>query len=197
MTGTLQNDGDIVPFPEIQYEAMHISRRMILDETMAAIWLIATIPLIVFLLWRILGRKVPRAAIVEKSGLSYFKVLLRQRGIDLSQIPDAALSEIIRKKTIAAKKQATIAGLNKSDRAARNWRIILVRSLEAEANLMQNKQTLRPAPNSTHTPQSSGTPHRSKSPEMSGMTAEQFLEATQRGTLYSELHERQSRRQTS
>lgn len=161
---------------------------------MIGIGLIAAMPIVALLIWATLGKKARRSALLEGSGVSYFKVLLRQRGVDLSQISDAALSEIIRAKTIAAKKQATIAGLAKADRAARNWRIILVRSLEAEANRMQNKRQAQSHSSSAASVGMSNVLDQSKSSETLGMTGEQFLEAAKRGTLYSELQKRQTTR---
>ncbi|MET0747065.1 MAG: hypothetical protein ABWY49_02650, partial [Rhizobium sp.] len=103
---------------------------------MTGSFLIVAILVAAVLVWLKRSKGNGRAAVFEGSGLSYFKVLLRQRGVDVSQIPDAALSDIIRAKITTAKKQATVAGMADATGTRKNWRINLVRSLEAEANLM-------------------------------------------------------------
>lgn len=153
------------------------------------------------LVWLKRGQGKQRSAMFQTSGISYFKVLLRQRGIDLSRIPDAALSDIIRAKISTAKKQATIAGMTDTTRNRKNWRIILVKSLEAEATLMvklmANGPEAHPGSDAARALAKHGVFEANKPAVLTGMTPEQFLEATRRGTLYSELGERRAKRETS
>jgi len=168
---------------------------------MTGTFLIVAILVAAVLVWLKREKGVRRSAMFQTSGLSYFKVLLRQRGVDVSKIPDAALSDIIRAKIAAAKTQATIAGMTDTKRARKNWRINLVRSLEAEATLMVSLMKAGPE---SH-PESDaavalvrhGVFKPKESTGLTGMTPEQFLDATRRGTLYSELGERQAKRETS
>lgn len=159
---------------------------------------VLAIAVVVFLKFR---KRFRHQGIFEKSGLSYFKTLLRQRGIDTARIPDAALSEIIRVKIAAAKKQAAAAAGTDCKPSQKNWRIILVRSLEAEANLMISLMAegpgRYPASDAAAAFRKHGVFQPAKPTVKSGMTPEQFLEATQRGTLYAELSERQAKRENS
>lgn len=168
---------------------------------MTGIFLIGMILVAAVLIWLKREKGAGRAVMFQKSGLSYFKVLLRQRGVDLSQIPDAALSDIIRAKIVAAKTHATVAGMTDTKGGRKNWRINLVRSLEAEASLMvalmRDGPESHPRSDAAVALSKHGVFKPKKLPGLSGMTAEQFLEATKRGTLYSELGERQAKRETS
>lgn len=168
---------------------------------MTGTFLIGLILVAAVLVWLKRNKGAGRSVMFQKSGLSYFKVLLRQRGVDVSQIPDAALSDIIRAKIVAAKKQATVAGMTDSARTRKNWRINLVRSLEAEANLMVALMASGPESHPGSDAAVALTKHGvfkpKKSSGLTGMTPEQFLEATRRGTLYSELGERRAKRETS
>lgn len=168
---------------------------------MAEIFLVAAILIAAVWIWLARGKSKRRASMFEKSGLSYFKVMLRQRGVELSQIPDAALSDIIRAKIAAAKTQATVAGMTDSTRTRKNWRINLVRALEAEANLMVGLMKAgaesQPGSDAAAILTKHGVLKPKASAVLSGMTPEQFLEATRRGTLYSELGERRAKRETS
>lgn len=169
---------------------------------MTGIFLIVVMTLVAaILVWLKRDKRTRRSAMFETSGLSYFKVLLRQRGVDVSKIPDAALSDIIRAKIAAAKSQATIAGMADSTRGRKNWRINLVRALEAEAGLMVTLMASGPESHPDSDAAIALTRHGvfkpKKSPALTGMTPEQFLDATRRGTLYSELGERQAKRETS
>jgi len=169
---------------------------------MTGIYIIVVMMLVAaVLVWLKRGKGKQRSAMFQTSGVSYFKVLLRQRGIDVSRIPDAALSDIIRAKISAAKKQATIAGMADAPRNAKNWRIILVKSLEAEATLMVSLMAAGPEAHPSSDAAIALTKHgvftAKKPAALTGMTPEQFLEATRRGTLYSELGERRAKRETS
>lgn len=168
---------------------------------MTGTFLIGLILVAAVLVWLKRNKGAGRSVMFEKSGLSYFKVLLRQRGVDVSQIPDAALSDIIRAKIAAAKKQATVAGMTDSSRARKNWRINLVRALEAEAKLMVTLMASGPESHPRSDAAVALTKHGvfkpKKSSVLTGMTPEQFLDATRRGTLYSELGERRAKRENS
>lgn len=168
---------------------------------MTGTFLIGLILVAAVLVWLKRDKGTRRSVLFEKSGLSYFKVLLRQRGVDMSRIPDAALADIIRAKIKAAKTRATIAGMADDKRARKNWRINLVRSLEAEANLMVALMASGPESHPTSDAAVALTKHGvftpKKSAALTGMTPEQFLDATRRGTLYSELGERRAKRETS
>lgn len=164
---------------------------------MAGFILMAAVLAIAFLGWLMLRKTTRRSVIFEKSGLSYFKTLLRQRGVDTSRIPDAAIAEIIQVKIASAKKLAVTAGMSETNAGGRNWRINLVRSLEAEANLMVSLMVDGPEgkPNSDAAVVLTkyGIFEPAGSQAKGGMTAAQFLEASQRGTLYAELSKRQSK----
>jgi len=168
---------------------------------MTGSFLIVLIVVAAVLVWLKRDKRARRSFLFESSGLSYFKVLLRQRGIDVSKIPDGALTDIIRAKIAAAKKQATVAGMTDTTRARKNWRINLVRSLEAEASLMVSLMASGPESHPGSDAAIALTKHGVFKPKtqaaLTGMTPEQFLEATRRGTLYSELGERQAKRETS
>lgn len=168
---------------------------------MTSIFLIGLILVAAVLIWLKRSGRTRRSVMFETSGLSYFKVLLRQRGVDLAQIPDAALFDIVRAKIATARSQATIAGMTDRIPGGKNWRINLVRALEAEADLMV---AVMKSGGESHQGSDAavalarhGVFQAKKRPGLSGMTPEQFLEATRRGTLYSELGERQAKRETS
>ncbi len=169
--------------------------------TMTGILLIVVMLVAAVLVWLKRGKGAKRSAMFETSGLSYFKVLLRQRGVDLSRIPDAALADIIRAKIAAAKTQATVAGMTDATRSRKNWRINLVKSLEAEATLMVSLMASGAEVDPTSDAAIALTRHGVFKPRkpagLTGMTPEQFLDATRRGTLYSELGERRAKRETS
>ncbi|WFS02064.1 hypothetical protein [Rhizobium tumorigenes] len=168
---------------------------------MTGILLIVVMLVAAVLVWLKRGKGAKRSAMFENSGLSYFKVLLRQRGVDVSRIPDAALADIIRAKIAAAKTQATVAGMTDATRSRKNWRINLVKSLEAEATLMVSLMAsgaeVDPASDAAIALTRHGVFKPRKPAGLTGMTPEQFLDATRRGTLYSELGERRAKRETS
>jgi hypothetical protein len=164
-------------------------------------FLIAMILVAAGLIWLKLRKGGRQGAMFETSGLSYFKVLLRQRGIDMSRIPDAALIDIIHAKIAAARTDARVASMTDTMRARKNWRINLVKALEAEAKLMVSLMKDGPEKHAGSDAAVALTKHgvfKPKKPAgLSGMTGEQFLEAAKQGTLYSELRQRQAKRETS
>jgi hypothetical protein len=76
---------------------------------MGGVLFIGILMLVVGAVWLARGRAPSRKAMFQRYGVSYFKVLLRQRGVDLSNISDAELAKIVAAK--AAKRGATIKDL--------------------------------------------------------------------------------------
>lgn len=154
-----------------------------------------------FLLWLILYRGTRRLVMSRRTGLWYFKLLLKQRGVDLSRIPDAALFEIIAAKATKARVDAFVASATGTNRRGQNWRINLVRTLEVEANLivvlMGGKAMGEQTSDAALALAKHGVIAPTNLPGRSAFTHDSFAEATRNGTLYAELSARLARQDAS
>lgn len=168
-----------------------------LAETMIGLYFCGVIILAAAALWFARNKAPSRKAMFERYGVSYFKVLLRQRGLDVSTMSDADLAKIVRAKIQAAKRQATIVDLSETRFLGSNWKITLVKSLEAEANQMVSM--------ALSVDKNGSVSDQQKAPEIlkaagaqpgvlpEGMNLDQFVEAVSKGELYSTLNKRQSK----
>lgn len=163
---------------------------------MQCLFLIATLLVAAFSLWWVFYGSISRWLLFRKSGLAYFKILLRHRGVDLGRIPDAALIEIIKVKIAHTRGRSQDGGVDPQRREPRNWRLQLVRALEAEADiiasLMAEGSERQLSSDATCALSKHGVFETDRAERRPAFTPEQFAEATQRGTLYAELSARLS-----
>jgi hypothetical protein len=84
------------------------------------------------LLWFALKIGISLAVPPEKSGREFLKRQLRQQGVDVSRIPDAALIELVERQIKGAKAMAAFS--RSVDK--RNWRANLVQGLEFQSGVV-------------------------------------------------------------
>jgi hypothetical protein len=163
---------------------------------MSAIAWIVIILFVTLLAWALIQATVHRFLTVDETSLSVFKLMLGHRGLDASEIPDAALIDIVVAKIGEAKTKAVAA--DAIGGASADWQRYLFRLLDEDADLIE--KIIRSGSEKHAGSETAEVLLRYGVVEPNYpllLSVEQFMEAAHRGTLFAELDERISKRELS
>ena len=122
--------------------------------------------------------------------------MIKHRGLDQSKIPDAALIDIVVAKIGEAKNKALAADAKSG--ASTDWQRYLFRLLDEDADLIEkiirNGSEKHGGSGTAETLLKYGVIEPDYPPSLS---VEQFIEASNRGTLFAELDDRIAKRELS
>jgi hypothetical protein len=146
------------------------------------------------LFWGVGQAVVHRFLSVDETTLAVFKLMLRHRGIDLGNIPDAALIDMVVLRSGEAKQKAIMADARKG--GADDWQRYLFRLLDEQADLVE--RTMRDASQLDFGSETARILLKYgvlEPPYPPALSVEEFIDAAKRGTLFAELEERISKRE--